>query len=201
MLCSYSYLKLEASCDCCSGVPGELVATGAERTLHYTFICIEGVLSSVVFFRIPNDWKSTKYSNPECHVPCGTHDHTFFLSQDSILSVGHVNCCWSSPAQSFLYILICVVSPSRETLFICHHPTLSLGDIWRSGGIAPPFLTSALDGGEWSAACSGRYTPREIYLGTHWIGGWYGPHGRFERCEEKKLPWQESNPGRPSHNT
>jgi hypothetical protein len=26
---------------------------------------------------------------------------------------------------------------------------LCLADIWRSGGIAPPFLTSALDGDEW----------------------------------------------------
>jgi hypothetical protein len=29
-----------------------------------------------------------------------------------------------------------------------------------SAGIAP-FLTSALDGGEWSASCPGRFTPRE----------------------------------------
>jgi hypothetical protein len=26
-------------------------------------------------------------------------------------------------------------------------------DVWESGGIAPPFLTSAIDGGEWSASC------------------------------------------------
>jgi hypothetical protein len=28
-----------------------------------------------------------------------------------------------------------------------------------SGGIAPPFLTSALDGGEWSASRADRFTP------------------------------------------
>jgi hypothetical protein len=34
------------------------------------------------------------------------------------------------------------------------------------GGIAPPFLTSALDGGEWSASRPGRY-PREGAPDTH----------------------------------
>jgi hypothetical protein len=33
------------------------------------------------------------------------------------------------------------------------------------------FSTSALDVGEWSASCSGRFTPEEIPLGTYWIGG------------------------------
>jgi len=32
-------------------------------------------------------------------------------------------------------------------------------------------LTSALDGGEWSASRPGRFTPREIAPGIHWIGG------------------------------
>jgi hypothetical protein len=35
-------------------------------------------------------------------------------------------------------------------------------------------LTSALDGGEWSASRPCRFTPREITPGTHWIGGWVG---------------------------
>jgi hypothetical protein len=37
------------------------------------------------------------------------------------------------------------------------------------------FLTSALDGGEWSAPRSGRFTHRERAPGIHWIGGWVGP--------------------------
>jgi hypothetical protein len=41
---------------------------------------------------------------------------------------------------------------------------------WGSGGIAPHFLTSALDGGEWSASRPGRFTPRERTPRTHWIG-------------------------------
>jgi hypothetical protein len=36
------------------------------------------------------------------------------------------------------------------------------------------FLTSALDGGEWSASRFGRPNPRERASVTHWIGGWVG---------------------------
>jgi hypothetical protein len=39
-----------------------------------------------------------------------------------------------------------------------------------SGGIAPLFLTLALDGGEWSPSRPGRFIP-----GTNWIGSWVGP--------------------------
>jgi hypothetical protein len=47
---------------------------------------------------------------------------------------------------------------------LCHE------DIWGSGCIAPPFLASALDGGEWTALRSGRVTPGERPPGSHWIG-------------------------------
>jgi len=41
-------------------------------------------------------------------------------------------------------------------------------------------LTSALDGGEWSALCPGRFTPKERAPGTHWIGGWVAGSMRTE---------------------
>jgi hypothetical protein len=34
-------------------------------------------------------------------------------------------------------------------------------DVWRCGGISPPFITSALDGDEWPASCPGRFIPGE----------------------------------------
>jgi hypothetical protein len=34
------------------------------------------------------------------------------------------------------------------------------------------FLTSALDGSEWSASGTGRFTPRKRDPGTPWIGGY-----------------------------
>jgi hypothetical protein len=40
------------------------------------------------------------------------------------------------------------------------------------GVVAPPFFTSALDGGEWSASRPGRSLSEEIAPSTHGIGGW-----------------------------
>jgi hypothetical protein len=37
------------------------------------------------------------------------------------------------------------------------------------------FLTSALAGCEWSASCTGRFSPGESVTGTNWIGGWVTP--------------------------
>jgi hypothetical protein len=37
---------------------------------------------------------------------------------------------------------------------------------WENGGIAPPFLTLALDGGEWSASRFCYFTPEETAPGT-----------------------------------
>jgi hypothetical protein len=55
-------------------------------------------------------------------------------------------------------------------------PQKSMG----SGGIAPPFLTSALDGLEWSASRPGRFTPSRKAAGTQWIGGWMGTEIRLD---------------------
>jgi hypothetical protein len=43
-----------------------------------------------------------------------------------------------------------------------------------SGGIVPPFLTSALDVGEWFASHSDCFTHGEIAPGTQLIEGWVG---------------------------
>jgi len=40
-----------------------------------------------------------------------------------------------------------------------------------SGGWIHTFLTSALDGGEWSASLPGHFIPGMKASGTHWIGG------------------------------
>jgi len=44
-------------------------------------------------------------------------------------------------------------------------------DVLGSVGIAPRVLTSALDGGEWSTSCSGRFSPGKTASGTHLTGG------------------------------
>jgi hypothetical protein len=60
-------------------------------------------------------------------------------------------------------------------------------------------LTSALDGGEWSALRPGRFTPRERAPGTHWIGGWVGPRAVLYAVVKRKIPSSrpELNPRTP----
>jgi hypothetical protein len=49
-------------------------------------------------------------------------------------------------------------------------------------------LTSALDGGEWSASRPGRFTLRERAPDTHWIGGWVGPRSGGKEKNSQPLP-------------
>jgi hypothetical protein len=60
-------------------------------------------------------------------------------------------------------------------------------------------LTSALDGGGWSASRPGRFTPRERAPGTQWIGGWVGPRAVVDAVVKRKIPSprRESNPRTP----
>jgi hypothetical protein len=63
---------------------------------------------------------------------------------------------------------------------IKHYATKTYGG---SGGIALPFLTSALDKGEWSASRSGSFTVGERAPGAHWIGGWVGPRAGLDAAD------------------
>jgi hypothetical protein len=60
-------------------------------------------------------------------------------------------------------------------------------------------LTSALDGGEWSASGPGHFTSRERAPGTHWIGGWVGPRAFLDAVVKRKISslCRESNPRAP----
>jgi hypothetical protein len=68
-----------------------------------------------------------------------------------------------------------------------------------SESIAPTFLTTAVDGGEWSASRPGRFPPRLTALDTHWIGGWVGPRAGLDAVEYRQIsyPHLQSNPGHP----
>jgi len=59
-------------------------------------------------------------------------------------------------------------------------------------------LTSALDGGEWSASRPSRFTPKERTPCTHWIGVWVGPRTGLDAVL-RKLPssCQELNADHP----
>jgi hypothetical protein len=65
--------------------------------------------------------------------------------------------------------------------------------------MAPPFLTLALDGGEWSASHPGHYNPGQRTLDTHWIEGWVGPRVGQDTIGKRKIltlpgiePWPSS---------
>jgi hypothetical protein len=66
------------------------------------------------------------------------------------------------------------------------------------GGIVPPFLTSALDGDEWLASCSGRFTLRETAPGTRWIVGLVVRRAGLDAMKKRKIsyPSQDSKPDR-----
>jgi len=49
-------------------------------------------------------------------------------------------------------------------------------------------FTSVLDGGEWSASCPSRFTPRERASGIHWVGGWMGPRDVLDTVVKIKIP-------------
>jgi hypothetical protein len=49
------------------------------------------------------------------------------------------------------------------------------------------FLTSAQDGGEWSASRPGRFPPGETAPGTNWTGVWVGPRAGLDNVENRKL--------------
>jgi hypothetical protein len=68
-----------------------------------------------------------------------------------------------------------------------------------SRGILHPFLTSALDGGEWSTSRPGRLTSRQE-PGSCWIWGWMGHRTSPGRFGGKSLPMPGFEPGPPTRN-
>jgi hypothetical protein len=58
---------------------------------------------------------------------------------------------------------------------------------WRAEVQLQVFLTSALDGGEWSGSRPGRFTPGEETPSTHWIGGWVGTRAGLDVMVKTKI--------------
>jgi hypothetical protein len=67
-----------------------------------------------------------------------------------------------------------------------------------SGGIVPCILDLALQGGQWSASCPGRFTPS-----IHWKRGWVGPRASLDTVGKGKIPspcWESTpKPNLPAH--
>jgi hypothetical protein len=71
----------------------------------------------------------------------------------------------------------------KVKLSLCLTKYHAMKAYWGSGRIAPPFITSVLDGGEWSASCNGRFTPGERAPGTDW-----GPKASLVVVARRKTP-------------
>jgi hypothetical protein len=68
---------------------------------------------------------------------------------------------------------------------------------WGSGGIAPSFLTSVLDGSEWLVSRPYLFNSEEGAPDIRWIGSCMGPRAGLDAVEETDIsfPCRESNPG------
>jgi len=91
------------------------------------------------------------------------------------------------------------VSKVKIKLSLCltkHHDMRRIGE-WRHRSTHSS--TAALDGGEWSASRSDRFTHRERASGTHWIGGWVGSRAGLDMASKIKIPSprRESKPDHP----
>jgi hypothetical protein len=54
-----------------------------------------------------------------------------------------------------------------------------------SGDIALAFMTSTLDGGEWTTSLLYRFISGERAPSTYWIGGWVGPRAGLDDVEKR----------------
>jgi hypothetical protein len=129
-----------------------------------------------------------------CNRDAGS-PHRFHLALNSLtsLKVNTYHGLALHSASPFTVLLTFWNPLKRSSIFSKH--TMKT---WGSGGIASPFLTSALSGDEWSVLRLCRFTPGLGVSCTHWIGAWVGPRAGLDAVRrEKSCSCQESNTGRP----
>jgi hypothetical protein len=68
----------------------------------------------------------------------------------------------------------CFLTRSFQIFIQTYHPIKCYITYVLIGKVVHSFLTSALDGCEWSVPCLGHFIPGETAVGTHWIGSWVG---------------------------
>jgi hypothetical protein len=69
----------------------------------------------------------------------------------------------------------------KTNLFLCFNRAPRHESVLGEWGYSSThFLTSVLDGDEWSASSPGHFTPREKAPFTNWIGGWVGPRADLD---------------------
>jgi hypothetical protein len=81
-----------------------------------------------------------------------------------------------------------IIMGLKVKFYLCLTKSHAMKTYWGVEVYFQAFLTSALDGGEWSASRPGRFTPRERTARIHWIGGWVGPRAVLDAVVERKIP-------------
>lgn len=131
--------------------------------------------------RIPNRWYIVRF-------PVG---------QGNIFLMKYLMCLWGSPAWiGYLGGGTCYVIYIRQywIIWITYKFKIKFSlcltklaphneDVCGSGRIAPAFLISTLDGGDWPATCPGPFNTEER---AHWIQGRMGPRSGLDAVEKKK---------------
>jgi hypothetical protein len=88
-------------------------------------------------------------------------------------------------------MLVKVKVKVKLSLFLIkHHATKTYGEVEVHLQV---FLTSALDGGEWSASRPGRFTTRENVPSIHWTGGWVYSIVGLDAVAKRKIPAPAEN--------
>jgi hypothetical protein len=116
-----------------------------------------------------------------------------------------INLCFTTEWQMFTYfqkVSNLAIGNKHKTQTYSITSTCNKVNV-RNGAVSYSFLTSALDGGEWSDSRPGRFTPRERATGTHWKGGWVGPSAVVDAIVKRKIPSplrksNSKNPDRPA---
>jgi hypothetical protein len=131
--------------------------------------------------------KATQWG-PYC-TACTLRYHLF------VLLIGKIPNCWTPlwTNKTLPHVRTCTDGPSHDPdceikktkLFLCliRHHVMNM-----YGGVAiylHAFLTSAIQGGEWSAWRLSRFTPEERAPGTHWKGRWVGPRAGLDTVKRK----------------
>jgi hypothetical protein len=84
-------------------------------------------------------------------------------------------------------------------LLLCLTKHHAMKAYWEWRYSSSHYLTSALDGSEWSASRPSRSTRKGTARGNHWIGDWVGPSAVLDAMLKRKIlsPRRESKPRTP----
>jgi hypothetical protein len=146
-----------------------------------------------VFFRIPEDWQSKKYSNPKYSV-------FYIFCPPPLLEL--ISSIWRCLLHTLLIVLIWLSKyVNFDQVGFVLPKSFSLSSFVLVTYFPHPRILE-LSSRRRSASLPGHFTPGEKASGTHWRVSWVGPRTGLDDVERRKilpLPGLELRPlGRPA---